>query len=110
DKKSEEAKTDKPEDKKAEEAKTDKPEDKKAEEAKTDKPEDPNDKADAPTLDLTKPLSVKAVQTFLDRVANEGGESGSFNMHVEGSGKVNGVDVGGWGDLGLSISKGDNES
>ena len=85
---------------------------KKSEDAK--KPEDPSkpeDSANVPTLDLSKPLSVKGVQALIDAVANEGGESGGIKLHAEGAAKVYGaLKAGGWADLGLNISKADNES
>jgi len=72
---------------------------------------DSNESAELPTLDLNKPITVQGVQTLIDRVANEGGESGGIQLHLEGSAKVNAaIEAGAWADLGLNISKGDNES
>lgn len=59
-------------------------------------------------LDLSKPLSVKTVQGAIDAIANERGESGGINFHIEGSAKVYGpVEAGAWGDLGLKVAKSD---
>lgn len=59
-------------------------------------------------LDLTKPISVRSVQTAIDAIANERGESGGINFHIEGSAKVYGpVEAGAWGDLGLKVAKSD---
>lgn len=74
------------------------------EQAKSDKETD----LKGNTLDLTKPLSVKTVESALNFAANENGESSSLNFHLEGSARVNGaVNVGAWGDLGLQVAKSD---
>ena len=68
----------------------------------------PPEVIDSPNvIDATKRINTEVVKGAIDSVANESGERGNINLHIEGQGRNGALTFGASGDLDFNIEKTD---